>query len=236
MKTNQLKVKEGRTELTLVHNGENLTFIYPCFGPDTYANVNDLIEEAKLERPTMSQTASLVHAAFNSDDKYSTEIKELLKKRWLWTFTGILYVPNEGAYIQDKPRIKDRMPFIEKSELVKKLEQNDHSVRFVPFGFKTESMKPSELAKNKFVVGLAGEEGAEKLAEISDKFKNDPFLWGFKSVDETITRVSALGSYWGSVRGLLVDGYDHGYYRGGYAFGYAPKNSTGNKPLKKKLY
>jgi len=224
MTAQKLKVKEGRTELTVEHDKKDLTFIHPYLGPNTYANVQNSIKEAKLEAPTMAQTASLVHAAFNSDDKYSNEIKEKLKTNFLWGFTGILYVPQEGAYIQDTPEIKNGMPYINKSKLVKKLEQNDSSVRFVQFGFKTESMKPSELAKNKFIQALATEEGAEKLAEIADKFDKDPYLWSFKSVDTLTTRVSALGSNWGSGRGLDVDGDVHGY-RGGFAFGYAQKNS-----------
>ncbi len=226
MKTqNKLKVKEGRTELTVNHDKEDLVFIHPYFGPNTYTNVKGLIEEAKLEKPTMSQTASLVNSAFNSDEKYSNEIKKLVKEKWLWAFTGILYVPSEGAYIQDIPKIKNGMPYMDKSDLVKKLEEKDSSVRFVPFGFQIESMKTSELAKNKFVQALASEEGADKLAEIADKFDKNPYLWSFKSVDELTTRVSALLSDWGSDRGLDVGGVIHGNGRYCYAFGYAPKIS-----------
>ena len=49
----------------------------------------------------MAETASLVHAAFNSDDSYSTEIKHTMRQTWLWAFTGTLFVPKEGAFIQD---------------------------------------------------------------------------------------------------------------------------------------
>ena len=125
MTAKQMRVKEGRTELSIEHNEKDLTFIYPSFGPDAYVNVQELIEKAKLEKPTMAQTASLVNTAFNSDDKYSEEIKKIMKNNWLWAFTGILYVPKEGAYIQDNPEIKKGTPFMEKSGLVKKLEQKD---------------------------------------------------------------------------------------------------------------
>mgnify|MGYP001582332107 CR=1 FL=1 len=229
--TKQLRVKEGKTELTELtvdHKGEDITFIYPALGPNSYVNVEQQIEQAELKKSTMAETASLVHTAFNSDDKYSLEIKKIIKEKWLWAFTGVLYVPNKGAYIQDNPEIKKEMLFMNESDLVKRLEANDKSVRFTPFGFKTESMSSSELAKNEFVIALAGEEGAERLAETSDKFKEQPFLGSFKSVDETLTRVSALGSSWFSDYGLDVGG-DHGY-RLGYSFGYASqKSSTGNK-------
>ena len=55
-------------------------------------------------------------------------------------------------------------------------------------------MSSSELAKNPCVIGLAGEEGAEKLARIADKDSDKPYLWSFESVDENKTRVSSLDS------------------------------------------
>ena len=48
----------------------------------------------------MAQTASLVNTAFNSDDKYSQEIRRLMKSNWLWGFTGVLYVPKKGKFLQ----------------------------------------------------------------------------------------------------------------------------------------
>ena len=142
-----------------------------------------------------------------------------MKNRWLWAFTGTLHVPNEGAYIQDDPIIKDGVFSIDKSNLVQKLEQNDQSVRFVPFGFNIESMSSLELAKNPYVIGLAGEEGADKLAQVADKFKGNPYLWSFKSVSEPLAGVSALDSSWDVVLRLDVSGDDHGYDRNGYGFG-----------------
>lgn len=215
-----LKVKEGQTEL--VPQGTNLTFIHPYHGPGTYANVASSIEQAGLRTPTLTETASLVHAAFQSDNKYSQEIKELMKTKWLWGFTGTLYVPNKGAYVQDHPAIKNSMPFMEESELVKKLEAHDPTVRFVPFGFKTEAMSSLELAKNAYVQALVGEEGAEKLAEIADKHKNKPYLWSLTSVNEPTARVSALDSLWVDGHRLDVCGDVRGDDGGGYAFGVRP--------------
>ena len=93
-------------------------------------------------------------------------------------------------------------------------------------------MTSLELSKNKYVQGLLGEEGAEKLAEVSDKHKRKPNLYGFKSVDENLTRVSALGSTWDFGSGLDVDGYSLGDDRYGYALGVSNKNfSSGNKQV-----
>ena len=166
-----LDYEVGRTLLR--PRGSDLTFIHPSYGPDTYANVKEAIEQDNLRTPTMAETVSLVHAAFNSENPYSQEIRDLMKNGWLWAFTGTLYTPN-GAYVQDSPKTRNGMPFMEESELIQKLE--DPSVRFVPFGYPIEEMSSSELAENPYVIALAGEEGAEKLAEVADKHKRQPYL------------------------------------------------------------
>ena len=217
--TNALRIKQSRAELTTEHKGEDLTFMHPSYGPGNYANVKELIEKDNLEPPTMAQTASLVYSAFNSDDEYSKEIKEIMKSRWLWAFTGTLYIPNKGAYIQDNPQVKNGMPYIDQSELERKLEAHDPGVRFVPFGFKIGEMSPIKLSKNAYVIALAGEEGAEKLAEVADEYQNKPYLYIFTSVNEPFIRISALGSAWGLDHRLSVNGDYHGSGRDGFAFG-----------------
>jgi len=213
-----LRVGEGGTKLTTTHNGQDLTFLHPVYGPGTYANVGLGIEKAGLKKPTMAETASLVHAAFNSDDRYSSEIKDIMENAWLWAFTGTLYAP-QGAYIQDNPEIRNGMPFMEESELVKKLEANDPSVRFVQFGYPTGDMISLELAKNDYVIALAGKEGAEKLAQVADKHRNNPYLWSFESVENPQTRVSALYSWLLNHRLGVYGNYLHGNLRNGRAFG-----------------
>ena len=82
---------------------------------------------------------------------------------------------------------------MDKSELVKKLEADSKDVRFVPFGYKTGEQSTKELEKNPFFIALAGEEGAEKLAESSGNYKLKPYLYSFKKIDEFKTRVASLG-------------------------------------------
>ena len=220
IKNTGLKFVEKRTELYAPHRGGRTTFLHPHYGPNTYAHVASTIEQDGLAAPTLSETISLVHAAFHSNDKYSMEIRKLMNDQWLWGFTGIHYIPLEGAYIEPHPRIKNGMPFMEKDDLVRRLEAHDPAVRFVPFGFRTGEMPPLELAKNPFIQALAeGEEGAEKLAEIADYHRNKPCLWSFESVDEPTTRVSALHSNWVGVRRLDVNRSDLGSNWGGCAFG-----------------
>ena len=74
MQTNQdltLRVEASRPKLTVSHQGQDLTFLHPSYGPNTYPQVALAIEQDNLQRPTMAQTASLVHAAFNSSDQYT---------------------------------------------------------------------------------------------------------------------------------------------------------------------
>ena len=87
-----------------------------------------------------------------------------MKDNWFWGFTGNRHVPNEGVYIQDNPQIVDEEVLMNKKDLVKKLDANDPSVRFVPFGFKLGSQSALKLAKNPYVIGLAGEEGAGRIS------------------------------------------------------------------------
>jgi len=224
----QLTIKEGRTELIVPHNGKNLSFLHPAYGPDTYANVKSQIEQAGLTPPTMGQIASLVHSAFDSNDRYSGEIKNIMKNRWLWAYTQSNYQPKpiDGVFVYDE---KDENTFkdLSGSELEKMLgNRQEHGVvysdngllRFVPFGYQVGEMIPLKLAKNPYVIALAGEE-AEKLAEVADKHKDKPYLWSFKSVDQPLTRVSILVSDWGLGHGLGVDGSSHGNVRGGHGFG-----------------
>ena len=221
IQTNQYRITKGQTLIEVPHKDSILTFVYEKYGLDTYANVAESIDKEGLARPTMAETASLVHPAFTSEKEEPEfkDIKQTMKSNWLWAFTGNLYIPNKGVYIQDNPEIRNKMPYMEESELVRKLESKDESVRFVPFGYQTESMYPRELAKNEYIKALAGEEEAEKLAEVADKHKNKPYIWSFKSVEQPLTRVSALNSSWGLDLRLVVDGYSRGYIRGGFAFG-----------------
>lgn len=217
-----LRVREqgekGTKLLFVPHSGGELTFLHPPYGPNSYAKVGLAIVQHDLKRPTMAETASLVHAAFNSDDRYSTEIKDIMWQAWMWAFTGTLYVPKEGAFIQDDPEIRDGMPFMNLDDLVRKLNAHDPSVRHVPFGYKVGEMKPLELAKNPYVIGLAGAEGAEQLARVADKHSNKPYLSSLESVDGNATRVSALYSR-NLGRRLYVLGYIRDNLRNSRAFG-----------------
>ena len=215
-KSEGIKVREGRTYLDVLHLDGEITFVYPAKGPTTYVRVAGELEQDNLSKPTASQNASLIHSAWqNPKEKYSKEVIDVLRSSWLWCYNGIFYVAKEGAYIQDNPEIRNGRVFMDKSALIKKLEANDQSVRFVPFGYKIGEQSAKDLEKNPFVVALAGEEGAEKLAEVSGNYKLKPYLSSFDSFDNDEIRVASLcgNGLWVGLR-LVVVGYvfDVGWY------------------------
>lgn len=207
--TQTFQVKEGQTEITVPHQDSTLTCIHPYQGPGTYVNVAQGLQERNLRQPTLTETASLAYAALqNKGDKYADEIIQLMKQRWLWGFTGILYIPDDGAYIQDNPAIEDNRVVMNLDEL-----KQDETVRHVPFGYSaTCQMSPEELTENPFAIGLAGEKGAKTLVNIARQYPNQSRLWALTDVDEQQIRVAALssrGGDWLDVSGLNHDGnYD----------------------------
>ncbi|MBI2044577.1 hypothetical protein HYT23_00810 [Candidatus Pacearchaeota archaeon] len=220
-----LNIREGRTYLDVNSKQGTLSFVAPAFGPGTYANVGTQINEAGLIQPTMVQTAELVHGAWqNPKEKYSADVIQKLRSNWLLGFNGLLYVPNEGIYIQDRPEVRNGGVFMDHGDIIKKLGAKDPGVRFVPFGtFKIESQSSFELAKNLFIQALAGEEGADKLAQVADKYNFKPYVWalGRENVSQLTARVASLFSWDINGRLDVVGDYrdDTSY---GYGFGVRP--------------
>ena len=212
------EIRRGRIEIDVPHEDGKITFVSPAKGPNNYVNVQNAITEEGLVAPTMAQTASLCYTANqNSDEPEFNEVLNRLDRNWLWGFNGVLYVPNKGAYIQDNPNVKDGRVVLDESELVKTLESGDKSVRFVPFGYKTGEQTVSDLAKNDFVIGLAGEQGTEKLAKLCKRYRNSPFVFSFDKVENNVARVSSLYGY--GRLDVCGNGYDYDGF--GYALGIA---------------
>lgn len=168
-----------------------------------------------MAMPTMENMASLVNRSWtNLDYQDSKEIHKGLRNHWIWTSNGNLYVPNKGVYILDPPPIKGNKIAMSESDLIKRLEYNDLSVRFVPFGFKVGELSHTEISKNPYVIGLAGEEGAENLAELSSRYRLHPTLWSYENVEEPQTRVSAIGTGWADSKFLINGSSDGSNTRG----------------------
>jgi len=221
-----MEAKIGKSYLTEIpHEGGKLTFQYPAF-KGYYGNVAEAIDKEGLKRPTSAETASLVYDAFkNPNGKYESEIIKILNDNWFWEFTGNLYLPksneeiNNGVILETNPKIVNGKLIMDKNSLIKRLQENDSNVKFVPFGFKTGEQNLIELGKNPYIIARYGKEGAEKIAEVASKYKNQPYLYSFDSVNEEKVRMSALGRDWDADVRLDVDGDNWGGNDYGHSFG-----------------
>ena len=165
-----------------------------------------------------------------------------MKDAWVRGFTGIHY--SKGVFVLDFPDVVNNTAVMNESDLEKKLGSreedgvvysDDGLLRFIPYGFKTEEMKGKDLARNRLVIAMAQDrEGAEKLADIADKHRKNPYLLALTSVNEPVTRVSALCSDWGRDGRLGVGGGYHGNGGGGLAFGVQRKTGEAS-PAEKSL-
>ena len=176
------------TPIIVPHQERDLRFTYLPLGfyRDTYPNIRRTFEQTHLLKPTIAQTVSLLERLFRDntevcESSVSPEIdimKSNLRHSNLYVFIGSLWTP-EGVYVQDDPEIIDERVYMDRDNLREKLETGDSSVRFVPKNkIKLKDMASGELAKNEYLIALAGEEGAEKLARISRRFKEQPYLGG----------------------------------------------------------
>ena len=92
------------------------------------------------------------------------------------------------------------------------------NIRFAPKGtYNLGEQTPEDFAKNGLIIANCEKEGAEKLGEVSTKFKYNPHVWGVETEDKSVQSVSVFGEYYLSDR-LYFDGY-FGDYGDGHAFG-----------------
>jgi len=227
------EISGDRAEMRIPHLEGKITFMRPVKGPGNYAGVQEAINSAGLIAPTMAQTASLVYTANqNPNEVEFGEVLDILDTRWFWVFVGKRYVKNKGVYIRDNPAIVNgRLDLENESELQNKIEAGDKSVRFVPFGFKIGEQKASDLARNSYLIGLAGKEGAEKLAEISGRYNLKPKVWSLENVDKDEIGMSSLGGCYCEGSRLGV-GSGCFYDQDGCAFGVCRTNDKGTNSLK----
>jgi len=221
----QFNVREGRVEIDVAHEKDKLTYIHPAFGSNNYENLRKQITEDGLKPFNMKDASLIVYSAFeNPEQKYADEPKDIMRKSYFYVFNRNLWTP-KGVYVADDNG-KESLT-LEQGKLEKQLatEENhisyskDKKIRFVPKEHIELGEQTSlDLAKNKYVIALAGEEGAERLARVSEKYSRKPYVFGLENVSEPVQRVSGLGSLWDLDGRLGVDGgYSDG--RNGRAFG-----------------
>jgi len=230
-KRNAPRIERGMTRLVVPHQGKEIAFAYPSVGPNTYTQVGAEILKQGMNVPTGDYTASLLHTAY-CDDSVAKEpeyqnVRELMKNRWLWVFNRNLWT-KDGVYVLPDLEAIGRNQPLNQKDLEKMLKgskefngvrfSEDKKVRFAPKEtYQLETNTPESLAKDGFVIASYGIEGAEKLGEVSSKFKVKPYVHGIKT-DTQEQRVSGLGTN-GLDGRLSVDGGNFGGSTGGHAFG-----------------
>nr|MBA4404681.1 hypothetical protein [Nanoarchaeum sp.] len=217
-KKKETQKMKAKIQLT---TSSGLIFEHPPY-TGTHTECMHQIKRAGEQTPTYSQVADIVYESVIQDpnNPYSKKIRQIMKNFWLRADTSLLYLPDGRVYVQDRPILgSDGLPIMKESELEAKLQAKDPSVRFVEPGFKRGQQTVFDLAKDPYVIALAGEKGAMQLAEIASTYKNKPFVFSLENVREPTTKVSALDvNNWNFSGRLVVVGSNHGYYREGCAF------------------
>ncbi|MBR9683703.1 hypothetical protein GOV03_04150 [Candidatus Woesearchaeota archaeon] len=178
---------KGMTTLTVPHEGKELTIRAVPFGPNHFIGLRDSIVEQGFRMATLAEVVSIVYAALCNEERsddltehYCTSIEDnLYEGRWIAGDTGVLYIPDTGLYVEDNPWVhvsgnhpKKINVLMEETILEERIKQGDKKVRFVPDGYQVENLREG-VRTNPAIVGLVGEEGANKLAEIKKKVKTE---------------------------------------------------------------
>jgi hypothetical protein len=222
---------EGRFKLTIPHEGGEITVDQQFYKPNTYRNVGAEILGNNQRIPTGEETASLIHSAYCSKLKYERkfmEVKDIMAKSHFWVFNRVLWTP-EGVYVVQDPEAIGRSQDLDKNELEKLLSDSteikgvsfskDNKVRFAKKGtyYNLGDNNHSDLAKNGFVIASYGEEGAEKLSEVSKQLIIKPSIFGLnaKTPEQRVSVIRGFcKGYW-----LCVDGSYFDDSRIGHGFG-----------------
>jgi len=226
------RVVRGRVELIVPYKNNEITFIYPSIGPNRYQEVGKEILQKKLMVPHGDYTASLLHAAYCSDAKNEPEfenVREIMNKKWLWVFNQNLWT-DKGVYVVQDMQADGKNQPLSIKNLEKKLKgaqeidgvrfSDDKTVRYAPKEtYSLGDHSAESFSKDGFVRAIANNDGAKKLAEVSQKFSYNPRTWGVTVAEnsEAEQRVSALNDYGGNRLYLNGDGFGGGDW--GHAFG-----------------
>lgn len=225
------------TRMTVPYQDSTISFAHPFSGPNTYREVGKNILEAKnvrLSIPTGGQTAHLLHATYCGPEEFkeqpeAVESRKIMKGNYFWVFNRNLWT-SEGVYVVTDPEAVGLSQALNQGELENSLEgaetlnngvrfNEDRTLAFAPKeSYKLGGHTPESFAQDGFVIANFGEAGAEKLGEVSKKFRYNPRTWGLDIEEgrESIERISAVDDFNGrfDLRGDFL-----GDDRAGYASG-----------------
>ena len=236
MEKNLPRIERGITKIIVPHGKDEVAFAWPSQGPDDYQTIGKRFLARNLKVPTGDYTASLAHAVYcNPETENEPEFKKIrnMGKRWLWVFNKDVWT-SKGVYVVPDVNAIGTSQTLNQDELEKMLNggkelswggirfSKDGRVRFAPKGsYKLGKHTPESLAKDGFVIASYGLEGAEKLGEVSSKFRYDPNTYGgHNNIQKELyseQRVSALSGNYGDRLSVIGDLFND--YWGGLAFG-----------------
>ena len=220
-KAYQPRIVRGRIEIWTPHSNGEIAFASPAVGPANYINTGKQILDSNQQVPTGDYTSSLLHSAYCSDAKNEPEfgnVRDLMRTNWLWIFNRNLWTEN-WVYVLQDTNATGRSQQLDEKDLEKMLKggkdifgisfSKDGKLRFAPKGnYVLGNHTPESLAKDGFIIASNGLEGAEKLGEVSAKFRNTPFVYGVEvqegkaseqrvsAVDEDGGRLGFYGYNW----------------------------------------
>lgn len=225
-----------RTKIYVPHGKGEVAFAWPSQGPHKYQIVGQGILNRKLVIPTAEQTASLTHAVYcnpeTENEPEFKEIRDIMQDKQLWIFNKNLWT-SKGVYVVPDLNAVGTSQKLNRNKLEKMLKggkelgwggirfSRDDKVRFAPKGsYELGEHTPESLAKDGFVIVSYNLIGAEKLGEVSSKFRDNPETDGLDIQKERNSEqtISALRDY--IYQNLKVDG-NFNKISEGYIYGHA---------------
>ena len=166
-----------RPKLFTEMNGEEIMCLLPAYGPLPFQQAGLAVERDGLSVPTMADAVAFLRASMSLDNEFSNPLADQAKKQRLWTYTGLVITPGKEYLACDDLTFKNgKVEPFERDSVQGRIESG--LVRTISTNFPAGriSMTPHQLSQHPLVVALAGEEGANTLAEIADEQKRQPYL------------------------------------------------------------
>lgn len=192
---------------------DTVPFLFPAFGPGTYADTTKETLEAGQRLPTGEQTAGMLDAVYThpaiKNSKYAQEVrKTIMHDGWLWVPHLQVWTPhnlkNPGLYVMPDTQGKGISQQVTLTELEDKLSGGftergvrfsaDGTIRFAPLTtMKSEYHDKGTLAHDGAFIANYTVAGAEQLDTVAKQFTFKPYSWLMMNVSpDNILRLAAL--------------------------------------------
>ncbi len=203
------------------HKGKIMAAGYPFFGPANSKTLQAQIKQEEYLEPTFSELVSFIHRYFGEEGTKAAKIKEIMNTKYFVGFTGILYLPKKNeVYFKDRPVFASGS-IVDVDNLESRLKLNEAHAKVSLDNLKTGTLPWDQIPGHPLFIAIAGEEGAEKLAELASKHRDKNgyiFLPDISNFTSPQARIPLLYSYQEG-RSLTVSLNGAGYSTNSYSFG-----------------